>query len=55
MTLPEAYTELAHAGGDKALQAGRWPYLSQRLKDLEAHWPGIRAYVIAGAKAMGAA
>lgn len=42
----KAYTQLAHANGDKALQAGRWPYLSQRLQELEEDYPGIRQAVI---------
>ena len=53
--IARAYAELAHAHGDKRLQAGRWPYLSQRLDDLERDWPGIRDAVIARARAFGGA
>ena len=35
------YAALAYAGGDKELQAHRWPTIKARLALLEANFPGI--------------
>jgi hypothetical protein len=40
------YAQSAYANGLKHLQAGRWPYIQLRLKDLEKDYPGITAEVM---------
>ena len=39
------YAALAYAGGDKELQAHRWPTIKARLALLEVNFPGITAEV----------
>ena len=39
------YAALAYAGGDKELQAQRWPTIKARLALLEVNFPGITAEV----------
>ena len=40
------YAALAYAGGDKELQAHRWPTIKARLVLLETNFPGITAEVL---------
>ena len=44
ITLEDHYTSFAWAGGDKSLQAGRWPHINLMLDSAEL---GVKAEVMA--------